>query len=66
MHLVSIAIGSLSLVFAYLEKIIPDSMLRFPLLFKEKDEVDKYSLTKGIMSMTGMGPYRENRSAIIR
>jgi len=65
MHLASMAIGSFSLVFAYIEKCIPDQYLPFPMMLKEKEEVDRASLTKGIMSMTGMGPYRENRSGII-
>lgn len=64
MLLSSMALGSFALVFAYIEKILPD--FNIPMLIKEKDEVDKYSMTKGIMSMAGMGPYRENRSGIIR
>ena len=65
-HIISMAIGSLALVFAFIEKNIPDQYLPFPMMIKEKEEVTKESLTKGIMSMTGMGPYRPNRSSIIR
>lgn len=65
MHLISIAIGSLALVFGYIEKMIPDEMLLFPMIIKEKEEVDSKSITKGIMSMTHMGPYKGTRSGII-
>lgn len=66
MHLSSLAFGSLSLVFAFIEKLIPDQYLPFPMLFKEKDEVDKDTITHGIMSAASMGIYRKNKSSIIR
>lgn len=65
MHIISIAIGSLAMVFAFIEKQIPDEYLPFPMIIHEKEEVTKESVTKGIMSMTGMGPYRPNKSGII-
>ena len=65
MHLSSIALGSLALPFALLEKLIPDKYLPFPLIFKERDEVTAENVTKGIMSSTKMGPYGANRSGIM-
>lgn len=65
MHLISLALGSLSLVFAFLEKCIPDGAFNFPTLFKEKDEVTSETVTKGILSMTGRGPYKKGKNSII-
>lgn len=65
LHLLSIVIGSSALLFGLIEKMIPDEYLPFPLILKEKEEVDSKSMTKGIMSMTHMGPYKGTRSGII-
>jgi len=65
MHLISMFLGSYALLFGFIEKKIPDEYLPFPMIIHEKEEVTKESLTKGIMSMTGMGPYRPNKSGII-
>lgn len=50
MHLISLFIGSFSLGFAYLEKMIPEDKFSFPLLFKEKEEVTEENVERGITS----------------
>ena len=66
MHLIALGLGLFSLVFAYIEKCIPDQYLPFPLLFKEKDEVTEENKTQGVMSFTGRGPYKKTKSSIIK
>jgi len=66
MHLIALGLGLFSLVFAFLEKCIPDKYLPFPLLFKEKDEVTEENVTHGVMSFTGRGPYKKTKSSIIK
>jgi Ca2+ transporting ATPase len=65
LHLISMSIGAFALLFAYIEKLIPDTMLPFPMIIKEKEEVDRDSVSKGLMAMTHSGIYRVNRSGII-
>lgn len=65
MHLISLTVGAMALVFALIEKLIPNQYLPFPLYFKEKDEVTTESLTRGIMSASSKGIYSRNRSGII-
>lgn len=67
MHLVSIFIGSFSLLFAFVEKLIPEDKFNFPLLFKEKEEVTEENVERGITSAIRSGVHAAGkRSGLIK